>query len=83
LAPDLIIELASPNDRIEDLQTKMREYQGNGVRLGWLIAPTTRTVYVYTQGAEPRCLTSPTHLADDDMLPGLSLDLTRIWEPAF
>lgn len=83
LAPDLIIELASPNDRLEDLQMKMREYQENGVRLGWLIVPTTRTVYVYPQGTEPQCLTSPSHLADNAMLPGLFLDLTKIWEPAF
>lgn len=83
LSPDLIIELASPTDQIQDLQDKMREYQQQGVRLGWLILPIQRRVYVYGHGAEPQCLENPDHLAEETLLPGLSLDLGQLWKPGF
>ena len=79
LAPDLVIELASPTDSISDLQAKMGEYQANGVRLGWLILPSERQVYVYAEGQPPLLLEGPTTLGDPEVLPGLALDLTRIW----
>lgn len=83
LAPDLVVELASPTDRTEELQAKMREYQANGVRLGWLILPLQRRVLVYKQGAEPECLDNADRLADDVSLPGFELDLAGLWEPGF
>ena len=83
LAPDLVVELASPTDRTEELQAKMREYQANGVRLGWLILPLQRRVLVYKQGAEPECLDDAVRLADDVSLPGFELDLAGLWEPGF
>lgn len=80
LAPDLVIELASPTDAVPGLVAKMREYQDNGVRLGWLILPAQRQVQVFAAGREPHCLNHPGALADPDLLPGLTLDLTRIWQ---
>jgi Uma2 family endonuclease len=79
LAPDLVIELASPTDAISELVAKMREYQDNGVRLGWLILPRQRQVHVFAADAEPRCLDQPLCLSEPDLLPGLALDLSGIW----
>lgn len=45
LAPDVLIELASPSDTPEALQAKMREWRDNGVRLGWLILPEERQLW--------------------------------------
>ena len=50
MAPDFIIELKSPTDRLPQLHAKMREWIDNGVELGWLIDPETRTVWVYKEG---------------------------------
>jgi Uma2 family endonuclease len=80
LAPDLVIELASTTDAVADLLAKMGEYQDNGVRLGWLILPAQRQVQVFSAGCEPGCVDHPEALADPDLLPGLTLDLTRIWQ---
>lgn len=47
IAPDFIVELASPSDRITELKQKMEKWRDNGVRLGWLIDPKTETVFIY------------------------------------
>ncbi|MGA2741414.1 MAG: Uma2 family endonuclease [Bryobacteraceae bacterium] len=44
LCPDRVVELRPPTDRLPRVQAKMREWMDNGVKLGWLIDPTTRTV---------------------------------------
>jgi Uma2 family endonuclease len=79
LAPDFAIELRSESDRLSDLQAKMREYQENGVRLGWLINPQDRTVEIYRFGQEVEILQSPDSLNGEDVLPDFVLNLSSLW----
>ena len=59
LCPDFVIELLSPSDNLRATQEKMQEYIENGARLGWLIDPEQRRVYVYQPGAEVRRWRTP------------------------
>lgn len=83
LAPDFVIELVSPSDlknqRYEDLQAKMQEYLDNGVRLGWLIEPSAKTVEIYRLGKQAEILNNPQTLSGEDVLPGFVLDLSEIF----
>jgi Uma2 family endonuclease len=79
IAPDFVIELRSESDSLSELQAKMREYQDNGVRLGWLINPKGPTVEIYRLNQAVEVLQSPTTLSGEDVLPGFTLDLARIW----
>lgn len=79
IAPDFVIELRSESDSLADLQKKMREYQDNGVRLGWLINPKGPTVEIYRLGQDVETLRSPTVLSGEDVLPGFTLNLSKIW----
>ena len=85
IAPDFVIELRSSSDTLRSLQRKMEEYIANGVRLGWLIDPLDplRRVYVYRPGAEVEILDGPETLSGDPELPGFTLGLGPVWEPAF
>ena len=83
LCPDFLIELRSPSDRVEAIQDKMREYLANGARLGWLLDPLERRVFVYRPGTVTECLENPTTISGDPELPGFVLDLTRIWAANF
>lgn len=83
LAPDLLIELASPSDDPARLREKMHEWIANGARLGWLILPQSRQVWRYAPDAAPRCLDHPAHLSDAALLPGFTLALASIWVPGF
>ena len=85
IVPDFVVELRSPSDRLRDVQAKMQEYMDNGVRLGWLIDPLDprRRVYVYRPGAPVEELERPESLSGEPELPGFTLDMAPIWEPAF
>ncbi len=84
--PDLVIELRSKTDSLKTLQAKMLEYQANGVRLGWLINPQQQQVEIYrfsqdidTEQPSREVLDSPNTLSGEDVLPGLTLDLSSIF----
>ncbi len=47
IAPDLAVEVLSPDDRRGKVREKIREYVAAGVRLVWLVDPETRTVLAY------------------------------------
>lgn len=83
LCPDFVVELRSSSDSLADLQAKMEEYRANGARLGWLLDPTERHVYVYRPDAPVETLEHPAAVSGDPELPGFTLQLARIWEPGF
>ena len=83
LAPDFVIELASPSDALFELQQKMADYLANGARLGWLMVPAQRQVYVYEQGKESCCLDAPQRISGEPVLPGFVLELVQIWQVGF
>ena len=46
-APDLVMEIVSPDSRERDEQDKYQEYAAFGIREYWIIAPLTKQVNVY------------------------------------
>ena len=79
ICPDFVIELRSRSDRIKNLQQKMDNYITNGVRLGWLIDPFQRQVYIYRQTREMETLAEPSVLSGEEVLPGFAMELLLIW----
>ena len=80
IAPDFVAELRSPSDRLSTLQAKMAEYIDNGVRLGWLIDPQQRRVYIYRPGQPVAMLQNPETVSGEAVLPGFTLNLRDIWQ---
>jgi Uma2 family endonuclease len=79
ICPDFVLELRSPSDTLRDLQAKMVEYLANGARLGWLLDPPTRHVYVYRPGAAVERLEDPETVSGDPVPPGFVLNVHEIW----
>src|SRR5947209_1116630 len=46
VAPDLAVEVVSPNDLYSEVRAKVEEYFAAGVRLVWVIDPDTRSLEV-------------------------------------
>jgi Uma2 family endonuclease len=79
LAPDFVVELRSKSDSLDDLKAKMVEYIDNGVRLGWLLDPSTRTTWVYGDDGAVVKIEEAETLSGDPVLPGFVLRLKKIW----
>jgi Uma2 family endonuclease len=79
ITPDFVIELRSRTDRLAALQRKMVEYREDGVRLGWLIDPFQRRVWVYRGRRKVEKVDNATRISADPELPVFSLDLREVW----
>ena len=78
LAPDLAVEVLSPDDRAGDVAHKVGEYFAVGVRLLWVIDPERRSAVVYRPGMPPRSVRADDTLEGEDVLPGFSCPLRDI-----
>jgi Uma2 family endonuclease len=74
-APDLAIEVLSPDDRRRDVLEKVGEYLDAGSRLVWIIDPKTRTAAVYRSLTDVRRIDASGRLEGEDVLPGFSCSL--------
>src|SRR5262249_12362580 len=59
ICPDFVVELWSTSDTLGEVQFKLREYISNGARLGFLIYPPQKQLYVYRPNQVIVCLDSP------------------------
>jgi Uma2 family endonuclease len=81
VAPDLAVEVASPNQYRPEMATKAQRYLAAGVRLVWVVWPKYQSVDVWRAGdAQPRAmLTINEQLDGEDVLPGFSCPLARLF----
>jgi Uma2 family endonuclease len=78
VCPDFVIELRSKSDSISQLKSKMEKWISNGCRLGWLIDPLNKKVYIYTPTSTDELSGFSSKLAGGNVLPGFELDLSRL-----
>lgn len=79
LAPDLVVEVMSPSDRLGDAIAKVGEYLQAGVRLVWLVRPEEQTVTAFTPDAPPATLTAADTLAGGEVLPGFAVPVADLF----
>jgi Uma2 family endonuclease len=72
-APDLAVEVLSPNDTVRETEEKFAQYFAAGCRLGWLVDPPRETVAVYrAPGAAVRTLGLDDVLDGEEVVPGFA-----------
>lgn len=76
-APDLAVEVVSPNDRAEELRTKVRQYLDAGAVEVWVLYPKTRQIEVW--GAERRDLGEDDTLSSSELFPGWSIPVADLF----
>lgn len=79
VAPDLVVEILSPDDRWSEIMQKLREYFVIGVRLVWVADPLAKTIYAYRSLTDVREFTEEDDLPGDDVLPGFSVPVTTLF----
>jgi Uma2 family endonuclease len=83
-APDLVVEVVSPTDRLKSVQRKALRYVKYGVRLVWVVYPEDKTVEVYrpskTGAATIDVIDIDGVLDGEDVLPGFKLPVRDIFK---
>lgn len=78
LPPDLAVEVVSPNDKGEEIESKVDEYLNAGVRMIVYVYPASRTVTVYRGNTVIR-LSGDDLLDGGDVLPGFSVRISEFF----
>ena len=79
VAPDLAVEVMSPNDTATEISGKISEYFAAGTRLMWVIYPQSRTVHVYDSAQNVRILSANETLDGGELLPGFACEIAQIF----
>lgn len=80
-APDLAVEILSPDDRMTDVIAKVQFYLTYGTRLVWLVNPTARNVMVWSSPDVMQIVREDRLLDGGDLLPGFSVAVRDILPP--
>ncbi|MFN8634541.1 MAG: Uma2 family endonuclease [Chloroflexota bacterium] len=72
-APDLVVEVISPNDRYAKVDEKVAAWIEHGTRLVFVVNPRRRTVAVHRPGQPIRVLGRDDVLDGEDVVPGWSM----------
>ena len=78
-APDLAIEIISPNDRFTRVNEKVRDWLGAGTRMVIVVNPRRHEVTVHLPEEEPTTLTEEATLDGGDVVPGWTLPVRDIF----
>ena len=77
--PAFVLEVLSPGQSLQSQQEKMVRWIDCGARLGWLVDQQHSRLWVYRPGRESQELERPAAISGDPELPGLTVDLSRVW----
>jgi len=78
LAPDLVVEVLSPDDRPGEVLAKVADWLSAGTRLVWVVDPERRLARVYRHDGSETIVTAEGALDGEDILPGFSCSLVSI-----
>jgi Uma2 family endonuclease len=80
VAPDLVIEVRSPDDRWSEVLAEVAEYLKAGVSVVCVLDPQRNTATVYTPDQPEVTFTAEQTLSFPEVLPGFSVVVQRLFE---
>lgn len=79
IAPDIAVEIVSPNDEYTNVDGKIEEYIQAGVRLVWVVNPDYETVTVWRPDWSNQRLHKADVLTGETVLPEFSLPVAELF----
>jgi Uma2 family endonuclease len=79
VAPDLVAEILSPDDRPGDVTAKTAEWLAAGARLAWVLDPDRRAARVHRPDGSMSLVDAEGALDGEAVLPGFRLLLTDLY----
>jgi Uma2 family endonuclease len=78
-APDLAVEVLSPDDRVSEVEEKVSEWLSSGSQQVWVVSPKLRTVTIYTSLTDIVMLTEKDTLGGGGVVPGFEISIAEIF----
>lgn len=78
LAPDLVIEVLSPNDRPGEVLSKVGDWLVAGSRIVWVVDPSALRAQVYRADGSVATIDAAGVLEGEDVLPGFQCRLDEL-----
>jgi Uma2 family endonuclease len=78
LAPDLAVEVLSPDDRADEVLAKVADWLGAGARLVWVVDPLRVSARVYRADGSESVLAVDAELDGEDVLPGFACEIKQV-----
>jgi Uma2 family endonuclease len=78
MAPDLVVEVLSPDDRPGEVLAKVADWLRAGTRLIWVVDPIRRVARVYREDGTESFVAGDGALDGEDALPGFTLPLALV-----
>jgi Uma2 family endonuclease len=79
VAPDLVVEVVSPNDFADEVAAKVMEWLRAGVPLAWVVYPPSRIVQVFRQGGGAAYLCDGEQLTGEPVLPNFTCHVAEFF----
>ncbi|MGH2669396.1 MAG: Uma2 family endonuclease [bacterium] len=79
LAPDLLAEIVSPDDKPAEVLSKIADWLAAGTKIVWLVDSERSEVRVYRQDGSLSVLGENDSLDGEDVLPGLTCPLKDVF----
>jgi Uma2 family endonuclease len=79
IAPDLVVEVASPSQSGPSVEEKASTYLATGVRLVWVVDPVQRAIRVLRADGTEQTLSELDVIYGEDVLPGFHLAVADLF----
>ena len=79
IAPDLAVEVVSPNDEIDDLETKLEDYRKAQIPQVWIVYPNPECVRIHRLNGTITELRKGQELMGENILPGFSFAVADLF----
>lgn len=79
VAPDIAVEVVSPNETYEEVEEKVAEYRSAGVKLIWIISPKSKTVMIRRADGTCAEVGEAGALSGENVLPGFTCAVAELF----
>jgi Uma2 family endonuclease len=81
VVPELVVEVATPNDPAEELLERCLDALKAGAELVWVVYPRLRQVHAYNSSGQPRVFTESDTLDGGEVLPEFGIPMVGLFPP--
>ena len=79
-APDLAVEVRSPNNTRREMDERLKDFFESGTRMAWVIDPETQSVEICKSPTDRKLIGSGGMLEGGEVLPGFSYPIADLFE---